>query len=216
MRLLPAWHLMGCLTSLIPDGQEQLPFTQLPPFKQGKSLEQSIQQNKCCLPHNKSSKTGIVIYLSPFPEEKVNTHLWSMRNFPAWKWWGKSLYVWTMKIRHTLYYEYNHIQYHLNKLLLPLGALYGIESHRLRNIFPQNMHIDLYLNWSILFGAVCYCIINFGIFSIYITLLRKIYQDILFPRNPLFLGTLQNRLSLHQMVKVNCIFDFAFLSPFRR
>ena len=36
---------MGCLTLLIPDGQEQLPFTQLPPFKQGKSLEQSIQQN---------------------------------------------------------------------------------------------------------------------------------------------------------------------------
>ena len=52
LRSLPNWHL----GPMNPDGQEQLPSTQVPPFRQGLSLKQTKQQNKWCLTPNKSSK----------------------------------------------------------------------------------------------------------------------------------------------------------------
>ena len=53
LRSLPIWHL----NPENPDGQEQVPSIQVPPFKQEKWSGQAKKQNKRCLPHNKYSKT---------------------------------------------------------------------------------------------------------------------------------------------------------------
>ena len=57
--LLPFSHL----NPVIPDGQEQLPSTQVPPFKQEKSLGQAEEQNKWYLHDKKSTTLVDIIHL---------------------------------------------------------------------------------------------------------------------------------------------------------